>query len=85
MSMHKTPLTAIEETGMLTHWLGNSIGKPSQAADLFRAGVAWGLMPEHERTKSIQNMLKHSLPTDPEFRQRLQELLGQSAGKGGEA
>jgi hypothetical protein len=79
--MHKVPLTTIEETGMLTHCLGNSIGKPSQAADLFRAGVAWGLMPERERTKSIQNLLNHNLPTDTEFRQRLQELLGEPAGK----
>lgn len=40
MSMHKIPLTPLEEEGLLAHAL--PIGKPSQLSDCFRQGVAWG-------------------------------------------
>ena len=40
MSMHKIPLTKIEEDGLQNH--GLDIGKPSQLSDAFRQGVAWG-------------------------------------------
>lgn len=41
MSMHKKPLTAIEESGLRSH--GLDIGTPSQLSDVFRQGVAWAL------------------------------------------
>ncbi len=41
MSMHKKPLTAIEESGLRAH--GLDIGAPSQLSDVFRHGVAWAL------------------------------------------
>jgi len=41
MSMHKVPLTALEETGLRAH--GLPIGEPSQLADCFRNGVAYAL------------------------------------------
>lgn len=39
MSMHKIPLTEIEESGLRAH--GLDIGTPSQLSDAFRQGVAW--------------------------------------------
>ena len=39
MSMHKIPLTPIEEAGLRAH--GLDIGKPSQLSDAFRQGVRY--------------------------------------------
>lgn len=39
MSMHKIPLTKIEEDGLRAH--GLDIGTPSQLSDVFRQGIAW--------------------------------------------
>lgn len=39
MSMHKVPLTAIEEEGLRLH--GLVIGTPSQLSDCFRHGMKW--------------------------------------------
>lgn len=41
MSMHKKPLTVLEEAGLAAHHL--PMGTPSQLADSFRHGVAWAL------------------------------------------
>ncbi len=41
MSMHKIPLTTIEEAGLRAH--GLDIGTPSQLSDAFRQGVAFAL------------------------------------------
>lgn len=41
MSMHKIPLTPVEEAGLKAH--GLDIGTPSQLSDAFRQGVAWAL------------------------------------------
>jgi len=43
MSNHKTPLAELEREGLIKHGLDKHIGKPSQLADTFRAGVAWAL------------------------------------------
>jgi len=39
MSMHKKPLTPLEEEGLRVHHL--TIGAPSQLSDAFRIGMAW--------------------------------------------
>jgi len=39
MSMHKKPLTPLEEEGLKRH--GLPIGEPSQLSDAFRQGMAW--------------------------------------------
>ena len=39
MSMHKKPLTMIEEMGLIVYGMGGSIGIPSQSADIFRSGI----------------------------------------------
>lgn len=39
MSMHKIPLTQIEEEGLRSHGLAR--GTPSQLSDVFRQGMAW--------------------------------------------
>lgn len=39
MSMHKIPLTPIEEAGIRAH--GLDIGTPSQLSDAFRQGVRY--------------------------------------------
>lgn len=39
MSMHKKPLTPLEESGLRAH--GLDIGTPSQLSDVFRQGIAW--------------------------------------------
>ena len=41
MSMHKIPLTPLEEEGLRLH--GLPIGTPSQRSDTFRQGVAWAV------------------------------------------
>lgn len=41
MSMHKIPLTPLEEEGLRLH--GLPVGTPSQTSDTFRQGVAWAL------------------------------------------
>lgn len=41
MSMHKTPLSKMEEEGLLKH--GLQVGAPSQLSDTFRQGIAWAL------------------------------------------
>ncbi|GLX86329.1 hypothetical protein tloyanaT_25820 [Thalassotalea loyana] len=41
MSMHKTPLTDIEKSGIEAFNL--PIGSPSQLSDSFRSGVIWAL------------------------------------------
>ena len=52
MSMHKVPLTPTEEAGLHAHGLQRNIGKPSQLADVFRQGVAWGIAAERERWRT---------------------------------
>jgi hypothetical protein len=47
MSMHKIPLTEIERDGLQKH--GLDIGKPSQLSDVFRQGVAHGLLAQPEQ------------------------------------
>lgn len=39
MSMHRKPLTKIEEEGLRAH--GLAIGTPSQLSDVFRQGITW--------------------------------------------
>lgn len=75
MSIHSKPLTELEEIGMLAHGLGESIGKPSRSADLFRLGISWALMSEEKRNESVRTMLKHNIPINPVLRQRLADLL----------
>lgn len=41
MSMHKVPLTELEEQGLIKHHL--PVGTPSQLSDCFRHGIAWAL------------------------------------------
>lgn len=41
MSMHRKPLTELEEEGLYAH--GLIVGTPSQLSDAFRQGVAWAL------------------------------------------
>lgn len=48
MSMHKKPLTPLEEKGLRLH--GLDIGKPSQLSDVFRHGVAWAISQDPEKT-----------------------------------
>lgn len=51
MSMHKIPLTQIEEEGLRSH--GFAIGTPSQLSDAFRLGVAAGQAAERSRCKQL--------------------------------
>ena len=53
MSMHKTPLTPTEDAGLRAHGLQRGIGRPSQLADAFRQGVAWGITAEREACAKI--------------------------------
>lgn len=74
MSMHKIPLSPIEEAGIIAQFLGQDIGKPSMAIDLFRAGVRWGQMTDEERGKEAMKMVEHGMPCDPTLRARLAVL-----------
>lgn len=75
MSMHKKPLTAIEEAGLIAHGFGRDIGKPSMTADIFRHGVTWGQMSEQDKIAGIQKQLDHRMPFQDNLRNRLTELL----------
>ena len=47
MSMHKVPLTPLEEEGLKKH--GLPIGTPSQLSHAFRHGVAWVLAQKDQK------------------------------------
>jgi hypothetical protein len=64
MSMHKITLTQIEESGLKAHGLKS--GEPSQVADCFRQGVAWGSAQYRERLvhlsgemQALRNHVEH--------------------------
>ena len=46
MSMHKVPLSKLEEEGLKLH--GLLVGKPSQLSDAFRQGIAWALSQQED-------------------------------------
>lgn len=46
MSLHKIPLTPMEEEGLKAH--GLPIGNPSQLSDSFRHGMTWAINKERE-------------------------------------
>ena len=62
MSMHKIPLTPLEEEGLRLH--GLPIGTPSQRSDTFRQGVAWAIVEarrlnkENERLKADAGLIE---------------------------
>jgi len=62
MSMHKIPMTPLEEEGLRLH--GLPIGTPSQRSDTFRQGVAWAigearrLNKENERLKADAELIE---------------------------
>jgi DNA segregation ATPase FtsK/SpoIIIE-like protein len=55
MSAHNIPLSDLERDGLIAHGLGRHIGKPSQAADIFRQGVNWALQTPEWRAKALQD------------------------------
>lgn len=75
MSMHKKPLTMIEEMGLIVYGMGGSIGIPSQSADIFRSGIAWATMANVDRIESAKQLLAHGMPFDAALRERLNNLL----------
>jgi hypothetical protein len=54
MSNHKTPLTDLERDGLIAHGLGRDIGRPSQAADIFRQGINWALQTPEWRADALK-------------------------------
>jgi len=51
MSMHKKPLTQIEEDGLRTH--GLTTGSPSQLSDVFRHGMAWAQLAASKTDRGV--------------------------------
>lgn len=74
MSMHRVPLTPTEEAGMHAHGLQRNIGKPSQLADVFRQGVAWGAKAERERAIAVVQKWRDAYPSEDGTRDALGEL-----------
>lgn len=67
MSMHKKPLTPLEEEGLRCH--GLDIGKPSQLSDVFRHGIAWALSkttPDPENVTLPKELIVQLLRDVPE-------------------
>lgn len=54
MSMHKIPLTPLEEEGLRLH--GLPIGRPSQRSDTFRQGMAWAIKAAQNPPQSISSI-----------------------------
>ena len=68
MSMHKIPLTQLEEDGLRAH--GLDIGSPSQLSDVFRHGIKWALeqaAPQPEQSGLVETLERVKL-TDEEAR-----------------
>lgn len=57
MSMHKIPLTELEEVGLTAHMLKSD--KPSQLSDAFRSGIAWALKHKETDFKSTEQPTSH--------------------------
>lgn len=75
MSMHKIPLTQIEEDGLRAH--GLDIGTPSQLSDVFRKGIACGQNAETIRSLQAENeRLRKGL-------EAVESLIGESSGVAG--
>lgn len=55
MSMHKKPLTRLEEEGLRAH--GLPIGTPSQLSDVFRHGVAWAAVQDQGEVQKLREAL----------------------------
>lgn len=66
MSMHKKPLTRLEELGLLAHAL--DIGTPSQLSDVFRQGVAWALSQMPKPTGEVFDLTVFAKRMDEEMR-----------------
>ena len=73
MSNHKTPLTVLEHDGLVAHGLGHYIGKPSQAADIFRQGVNWAMASPEWRAEALRQ------------RREIDDMLNAARKKGGAA
>ena len=59
MSMHKKPLTRLEEEGLRAH--GLPIGTPSQLSDVFRHGIAWAASQNQSEVQRLRVALEHCL------------------------
>ena len=55
MSAHNIPMSDLERDGLIAHGLGRAIGKPSQAADIFRQGVNWAMQTPEWRAKALKS------------------------------
>lgn len=53
MSMHKIPLTPLEEEGLRLH--GLPIGTPNQRSDTFRQGMAWAIKSAPNPPQSLSS------------------------------
>lgn len=59
MSMHKKPLTRLEEEGLRAH--GLPIGTPSQLSDVFRHGIAWAASQNQSEVQRLRGALTQLL------------------------
>lgn len=64
MSMHRKPLTPLEESGLRAH--GLDIGTPSQLSDAFRQGVRWALNNSPENVTLPKELVVQILRDVPE-------------------
>ena len=53
MSIHKKPLTQLEEEGLRAH--GLPIGTPSQLSDVFRYGIAWAASQNQSEVQKLRD------------------------------
>lgn len=74
MSMHKIPLTELEEEGLRKH--GLDIGKPSQLSDAFRLGIKWASEELGEQNKVLQAEIESLRAENSQF--KLKEKFAQS-------
>jgi hypothetical protein len=80
MSMHRIPLTPIEEAGLKAH--GLDIGTPSQLSDVFRQGVAWTLSQQTGLVEALGAVKQRALATyDDELFDLVEAALADQGGK----
>lgn len=58
MSMHRIPLTEVEEYGLRAH--GLDIGTPSQLSDAFRQGLKYGQLDSNSEIAELKRQLEEA-------------------------
>jgi len=77
MSIHKMPLTVLEEDGLHTH--GLRVGEPSQLSDCFRLGMAWAVKSTDSQLAALRADLTEQCRLNAMGQEREARLMAEVA------